>query len=364
METASMLSALKGDELKDSSQWRAWHKRMRAFAMNRTVWDLCNPDNDEAHRPEALKEPREPEYPLDADAEVKKEWRDLLEVYKIGSNRWEKQRNEYIITFVDSSLRDAVLEFDTPCDRLVYLKTSFARTTAYMEEIRMKWRAFSAEKPTGDIEKWLASWTELREQVVSLQLPEANSANQDFLQAVKEVLPIWWQAKYQEIVMNGASYDTQSLTESFRALYRETGQSDLSPTAPKGSFSTWQGHQEAKNDSRKPKEDVPFEERPCPCGNKHPKHQPTTCWVVNESIRPDGYQPRKENLLKTEKALSADPAWRKWIQETTVKHAGKCSPIKPRKHLLFKPGNWVTNYYLSTTRPMDPRQRLWCPCLQ
>ncbi|KAJ6094488.1 hypothetical protein N7467_002001 [Penicillium canescens] len=329
METASMLSALKGDKLKDSSQWRAWHKRMRAFAMNRTVWDLCNPDTDEAYRPKALREPREPEYPLDADLEAKKEWRDLLEVYKIGANRWEKQRkglnevNEYIITFVDSSLRDAVLEFDTPYDRLVYLKTRFARTPAYKEEIRMQWRAFSTVKPAGDIEKWLASWTELREQAVSLQLPEAESANQDFLQAVKEVLPIWWQAKYQEIVMNGASYDTQSLIESFRALYREIGQSDLSPQAlppaPKGSFSTWQGHQEAKNDSRKPREDVPFEKRPCPCGNKHPKHQLNTCWIVNEAIRPDGYQPRRENFQKMEKALSADPAWRKWVHETIEK---------------------------------------------
>ncbi|KAJ6095008.1 hypothetical protein N7467_002521 [Penicillium canescens] len=106
--------------------------------------DLCNPDTDEAYRPKALREPREPEYPLDADPEAKKEWRDLLEVYKIGANRWEKQRkglnkvNKYIITFVDSSLRDVVLEFDTPYNRLVYLKTRFARTPAYKEEIRMQ----------------------------------------------------------------------------------------------------------------------------------------------------------------------------------------------------------------------------------
>ncbi|KAJ6110221.1 hypothetical protein N7486_002456 [Penicillium sp. IBT 16267x] len=59
-----MLSALKGDKLKDS---------IRAFAVNQTVWDLYNPDTNEAYRPKALKEPREPKYPLGADAKAKKE---------------------------------------------------------------------------------------------------------------------------------------------------------------------------------------------------------------------------------------------------------------------------------------------------
>jgi hypothetical protein len=43
-------------------------------------------------------------------------------------------------------------------------------------------------------------------------------ANRDFLHAVKEVLPIWWQGKYQEIVMDKKVYDTRDLLESFRAM--------------------------------------------------------------------------------------------------------------------------------------------------
>ncbi|KAJ6050700.1 uncharacterized protein N7446_010809 [Penicillium canescens] len=316
MELTSMLSATKGDKLKDSSQWRAWHKRMKAFAIHRDIWDLCNPDADKASRPKVLREPRQPEYPLDSDSEAKKEWRDLLEVYKIDTNRYERQRkglnevNEFIITYVDSSLRDPIFALETPYERLVYLQTRFARSESYKEEVRMQWRAFSTQKPTGDIEKWLASWAELREQVAELQLHEARSANHDFLQAVKEVLPIWWQAKYQEIVMNGASYDTLNLIESFRATYREIGQSDLSPSPlPRGSFSTLKGHQEAENSFQ-----VPFEERPCPCGRgKH--HDPVNCFVINEAIRPNWFRLHKENLQRAENALSADPAWRKWIHE-------------------------------------------------
>ena len=120
--------------------------------------------------------------------------------------------------------------------------------------------------------------------------------------------------------MNGASYDTQDLIESFRGLYREIGPSEaLQPPAIKGSFSTWQGHQEGRNDSRKPREDIPFERRPCPYGSRHPKHQPMNCQVVNEAVRPDGYQPKKENLQKVESPLSADQAWKKWIHKTIQK---------------------------------------------
>jgi hypothetical protein len=163
METASTLSALKGDKLKDSSQWRAWYKRMKAFAIHRDVWDLCNPDADEPSRPEVLQRPRRPEYPLDADTEAKKDWRDLLEVYKLDVHCYEKQRkgiievNEFIITYVDSSLRDAVITLETPYERLVYLQTRFARSELYKEEVRVQWRAFSMQKPTRDIEKWLIS---------------------------------------------------------------------------------------------------------------------------------------------------------------------------------------------------------------
>ncbi|KAI9040829.1 uncharacterized protein KD926_007637 [Aspergillus affinis] len=158
MESASILSALRSDKLKDSSQWRAWHKRVKAFAVQRTVWDLCNPDT--ASHPIPLSEPIEPEYPQSGDQEEKKEWRDLLEVYKIKANRWENQRkgldevNEYIITYLDASLRDVVLEYETPYERLVYLSKRFARSHAYKEGICIKWRAFATQKPIGDVEKW------------------------------------------------------------------------------------------------------------------------------------------------------------------------------------------------------------------
>ncbi|KAJ6094335.1 hypothetical protein N7499_002931 [Penicillium canescens] len=310
MESASILSALRSDKLKDSSQWRAWHKRVKAFAVQRTVWDLCNPDT--TSHPIPLSEPIEPEYPQSGDQEEKKEWRDLLEVYKIKANRWEKQRkglnevNEYIITYLDASLRDVVLEYETPYERLVYLSKRFARSHAYKEEIRMKWRAFATQKPIGDVEKWLISWDEMREQAVSLNLSEAASANNDFLQATKEVLPIWWQAKYQEI--GNVSRDrTKCISTGISTIKRVF----LYLARPSGS------KKEVKN--------MPFEKRPCPCGNKHPRHHPTTCYILNEAIRPNGYVPKQEAVQRVEKALASDLAWKKWIYEAIEKATPKPS---------------------------------------
>ncbi|KAJ5748146.1 uncharacterized protein N7511_009842 [Penicillium nucicola] len=332
MDTATMLSAIKGDKLKDSSQWRVWYKRVKAFAVQRSVWDLCNPEVEISHRPRALIEPIEPEYPQQGSQENKKDWRDLLEVYKIKANRWEKQRkglnevNELIIIYLDTSIRDAVLEYDTPYDRLVYLSQRFARSHAYKEEIRMKWRAFSIQKPIGDIEKWLISWDELREQAMTLELPEVQSANQDFLQAIKEVLPIWWQAKYEDIVMNRTIIDTRKLIESFRSIHREI--STTMPTSPtlKGSFSTWQGHQEAKQ------EDVPFDKRPCPCGMKN--HGPAKCYFLNEAVRPRSFTIPSGKLESIERTLAADPAWKKWT-ENIIQKAQTSTSIKVHQNLSF-----------------------------
>lgn len=171
-----------------------------------------------------------------------------MDVYKVKYTRWEKQAkglsdvNEYILIYLDPIHHLSLVAYRTPYDKLVYLKSRFARSTAYEEEIRMKWKVFAMQKPIGDIEEWLQQWNTLREQAVSLGINDGD-ANRDFLHAVKEVLPIWWQGKYQEIVMDKKVYDTRDLLESFRAMNREIGvQTVTSTNALKGAFSTWQGH--------------------------------------------------------------------------------------------------------------------------
>ncbi|KAJ5945066.1 hypothetical protein N7516_005234 [Penicillium verrucosum] len=90
------------------------------------------------------------------------------------TNCFEKQQNaldevnEYIITYLDTSLRMSVLVHHTPSSRLAYLKQCFGRSYVHEEQVRMKWKVFSAQKPNGDVEKWLFDWNDLREQAINL----------------------------------------------------------------------------------------------------------------------------------------------------------------------------------------------------
>lgn len=328
MEAASILSAMKGEKLKDSPQWLTWFAKVQLYAVQKNVRDLCNPDltsstTDPANkRPEPLQEPAEPEYPKEGDERDRRIWRDRMDVYKVKYTRWEKEAkglsdvNEYILTYLDPIHHLSLVAYRTPYDKLVYLKSRFARSTAYEEEIRMKWKVFVMQKPTGDIEEWLQQWNSLREQAVSLGINDGD-ANRDFLHAVKEVLPIWWQGKYQEIVMDKKVYDTRDLLESFRAMNREIGvQTVASTNAPKGAFSTWQGHQEAKPEVKQEK--LPFEKRRCPCGSTHPRHKVATCYIMNEAIRPEGYTLNERTLEKAKKKLAKDLAWKQWVDKAVA----------------------------------------------
>jgi hypothetical protein len=67
MEAASILSAMKGEKLKDSPQWLTWFAKVQLYAVQKNVWDLCNPDLTSSTRTEPLQEPAEPEYPEEGD---------------------------------------------------------------------------------------------------------------------------------------------------------------------------------------------------------------------------------------------------------------------------------------------------------
>ncbi|KAJ5189373.1 hypothetical protein N7491_005707 [Penicillium cf. griseofulvum] len=162
METASILSATKGEKLKDETQWRTWFSRVRTYAKQKDVWELCDPDAVTAEvaaaspeserltiRPEPRTKPRVPAYPEEGDAEEKRTWRDRMDLFKIEHSNWQIETkglndvNDFISTYIDPVHYLEVSPLETPYERLVYLKSRFGETVAYREEIRMKWRYFS-----------------------------------------------------------------------------------------------------------------------------------------------------------------------------------------------------------------------------
>ncbi|KAJ5121715.1 hypothetical protein N7526_008652 [Penicillium atrosanguineum] len=242
--------------------WRTWFARVKLYAKQKRVWDLCDLDIEKEDRPRGLREPYEPEYPKDRDTEERKEWRDRMDVYKVAYTKWEKQIkglddvNEYIISFLDPIHYLILIDYKTPYDRLVYLKSRFARSSAYKEEIQVIRRA-EAER-------------QYRLVVIDIGHP-------------KRVLPIWWQARYQEIIIDRKPYDTRDLIKSFRD-YKEEIEETLKPTP------------------------LPFNKRLYLYGRTNYRHRVVTCYALNEAARPSWFKPNDKTLQKIKKNFVADPA--------------------------------------------------------
>ena len=188
---------------------------------------------------------------------MKREWRDRMDIYKLDLSEWEQQNksleavNEWIVANLDPTYHTSLLDYDTPYQRLVYLEKRFARSAATEEAIRVQWQRACAQPPRkgANVNVWIDEWNTLREQAVSLDLPEVKNANKDFLRAVKDILPVWWQIQYRSIVTHQEEWDTRDLLEDFRGAYLEQSPqraSNSASTISKASFSTLQGFDEAK----------------------------------------------------------------------------------------------------------------------
>ncbi|KAJ5631912.1 uncharacterized protein N7484_012012 [Penicillium longicatenatum] len=119
-------------------------------------------------------------------------WRDEMDIYKIRLAAFEKQEKE-------PKLNRVLDRLDTPYERMRFLANRFSRTNAYGVEVFLRWRedATKGPKKGEDVLKWLDEWESLREEVVSLNYENASFHPLLFMKAVKEVLPSWWENRFQ-----------------------------------------------------------------------------------------------------------------------------------------------------------------------
>jgi len=342
MEASAILSAMKGDKLREPAQWATWQAKVVQFAEQRDVWEYCDPDTQLDKLPKPAQTPVFPEYPEDGDAEKKREWRDRMDIFKFKHSQWEKQKkslgdvNEYILSHLDAKYHRILLAQKTPYDRMVALKARFARRTAYEEELRAKWYHFAPQKASKDVNQWIDIWDTLREEVISVGI-EVNDddAVRHFLAATKDILPTWWQGAYTQCVLNREKREIRDLIEEFRNLYRELGPKQQS-SSPKSAFSSWHGHDDANQQPQKTQTNKetsnktteyppavstgPMHQRTCPCGRTMGNHKFRTCWYLRPELAPQSFQLREHTKQKVEKLLAADPNWRKWIDDEIRKH--------------------------------------------
>jgi hypothetical protein len=259
--------------------------------------------------------------------EEKASWRDDMDIYKLSLMEYKDQQkglrlvDQAISSSVDPKLQRVLDRLDTTYERLRFLGNRFSRTNSYSVETFYRWRTESMKGPEkgGNVLQWLDNWEHLREEVISLKYEDATHHPLLFLKAVKEVLPLWWEARFQQTVIAGQTISIQSMLESFRATYAETRTvipTSMSRSKPAFATSTWQGHPEAR--SGRSNKTISFKDRQeCPCGGRG--HLATKCWTINQYLRPKGWEPYEDRIEAVRRSFEREPEWKAWIEARSNK---------------------------------------------
>ncbi|KAJ6110882.1 hypothetical protein N7486_003117 [Penicillium sp. IBT 16267x] len=287
MDSSTHVISMKGGALRDASQWVVWYNQTRRLAINLKVWELVNPEVDESTQRKPIEDPIPPTYPMEehpggvdedgnliiwtaarkkqAEEDHKRRratWKDLQEVYRTQKERYKDEQNglssldHAINRSVDPTLHRLLDRYDSVNHRLRFLQNRFGKSTYRMTDVLQQWLEAQIRGPRkgADVIKWLDNWQELREEVVSLGLESERNHARAFLIAVKDVMPVWWESRFQDINMRGRDMPISTLLESFRSTYNEMhkvtsvmgSQSHNQHSKPAFATSTWQGFKEAE----------------------------------------------------------------------------------------------------------------------
>lgn len=262
--------------------------------------------------------------------EEKAGWRDDMDLYKLSLAEYKEQQkglrlvDQAITNSIEAKLQRIMDRLETPYERLRFLYKRFARSNSYNVDVLLRWREEDIKGPKkgANVLQWLEDWELLREEVIKLQLESDTFHSVLFLKAVKEVLPVWWEARYQQIVIESQPTNMVALLDSFRASYTETRTQTTAPAVPnsKPAFatSTWQGHKEAKPGNQSEKFIDFKDRRTCPCGGFHAA---ADCWSMNPTIRPEGWKVADHRQAKINQAFEKEPEWKIWV-ENEIKSKG------------------------------------------
>ncbi|KAJ5642760.1 hypothetical protein N7490_006760 [Penicillium lividum] len=180
--------------------------------------------------------------------------------------RWKTAYNQ--LTLTDTKLYRLIDDLETLYEKISFLKKRFSYTKSYQNE--------------------LEEWELIRDEAVNLKVKSDTAQHpQLFLYAVKDILPVWWEARFQDIVLRSNIIEINDLIKSFctsyTMLYSETTKKNTNSIS-KAAFATltWQGKTEAETSKtdRKDGKTGAFQDRSyCPYGIRHPVTRPETGWV-------------------------------------------------------------------------------------
>lgn len=120
-QAATVVSALKGEKLKDASQWTPWFTRLKTYAKDRDVWDYIDPTTPENQLPPLKQRPVDPGLPPTGENVTetqRRDWRDYQDYYKTAYASYQDQRralaavNEWIVVNLDTGSGRGLTEND------------------------------------------------------------------------------------------------------------------------------------------------------------------------------------------------------------------------------------------------------------
>ncbi|KAJ5826563.1 hypothetical protein N7447_003326 [Penicillium robsamsonii] len=290
--------------LKDALTWKPWIASIKGIAEQFGIWELCDPKNKT--QPEV---PKEPEEPSIEDAK-KKHPDDWYETIKL----------EQAIC-VDPRLQAFIPSYTTPWELLRNLRQKFVPECdpIYAAQLRKRWRnldqGLDGLDRNTDIDKWLLNWETLQARCADIGYIDAKEASIQFLHAISAMSPEFYEI-WTLRLEDKKDVDFSELLTRYKVHWSishgKSGGGAPQRSVSKATFSTRQGHEEAK--PKPAKEHVPIEQRSCPCGSKS-RHAPWKCWAAYESDKPAGFKTFPHLKKRWEKAMKADPAWRTFVEK-------------------------------------------------
>ncbi|KAJ6088976.1 hypothetical protein N7499_003084 [Penicillium canescens] len=379
MDSTSTVSQWRGEKLKSAAQWHSWYAAMKRYAQNLDVWVYCNPELSRSTLRQPMEMPVRPEIPTlqlaedlstaqlrllkEEYKEEKASWRDDMDLYKLSLAEYKEQQkglrlvDQAITNSIEVKLQRIMDRLETPYERLRFLYKRFARSNSYNVDVLLRWREEDIKGPKkgANVLQWLEDWELLREEVIKLQLESDTFHSVLFLKAVKEVLPVWWEARYQQIVIESQPTNMVALLDSFRASYTETRKTAPAVPNSKPAFatSTWQGHKEAKPGNQA-ETFIEFKDRRvCPCGGFHAV---ADCWSMNPTIRPEGWKVADHRQAKINKAFGREPEWKIWV-ENEIKNKGGFGDQRSANLATTEASDNITTYTGFSTMMLDDQYR-------
>lgn len=298
-------------KLQSEAQWRVWIGHIKSAAVAEDVWDYLDPekaDDEVLQVPEAQEEPslprdnrqRERDIMDLEDAELKR-YTFAVQAYDRRDQRRQRllktmsRLNSLITRSLATDHHYLVVGEDSPRKKLMKLSETFKpKPQNRQQQLRRAWREMIRQRPQGDTNHWLTQWVSLFEEGKIAGIPDCSNGDhfaiRDFLDAIQPVDDTWCTAWREKLTDQEKSVTFHEVIASYRSRRGDLAISG-GRKQPKIALASLNGEPEAKPAERTYR-------KKCPCGNAHPQHQYSTCFYLNESLRPEGWKPREGTLQR------------------------------------------------------------------